>query len=102
VQLSVSLDVTPARISWSPRCGAAVLAVSGVPSPGITHTAWRIRSSEGGLASPIRYGVVPAGAVEEVQAEGTRPPDQTRLSLVSVDGALLGSCWVEQGNADCE
>ena len=82
-------------VTWTPNCAAAALRVDGPPSlQGVPDVRWAVRGGTAGIASGVRLGVVPPGAVQE-----TAPRDLSGSALIvrvfGADGAFLGSAQID-------
>lgn len=69
VQLSLDF-MPPAAIRWTP----ASYRVTGLTVSGASDPKWVVTAPEAGLASPLTYGTVPAGAEQVFPFAGARPP----------------------------
>ncbi|MGH7503559.1 MAG: hypothetical protein ACREL7_17670 [Longimicrobiales bacterium] len=81
--ISVGSGTTP-LYTWSegPAFSLAVVRTSNQ-----TDVVWRVTSTAGTMASPVRQGTVPAGALESVDDERTLAPGvQYRVSITLADG----------------
>ena len=82
-------------VTWTPNCAVTALRVDGPPSlQDVPDVRWAVRGGTAGLASGVRLGVVPPGAVQE-----TAPRDLSGSGLIvrvfGADGALLGSAQID-------
>jgi hypothetical protein len=62
--VSVHVSGSPPKISWTPACGIASLAIARANAVDPEPPAWWIESSQSTIAPPVRYGVRPANAQE--------------------------------------
>jgi hypothetical protein len=70
VEVSVTTG-SSAQIAWTPACRVQQVLVfeSIQPSVGGPQLRWGVQTASGGIASPLRYGQVPAGAQVILAAE---------------------------------
>lgn len=78
-------------VTWTPNCAVAALRVDGPPTlQNIPDVRWAVQGGTAGIASGVRLGVVPPGAVQE-----TAPRDLSGAGLIvrvyGAGGAFLGS-----------
>jgi hypothetical protein len=97
VTVAVGPGTTP-DISWTPRCGAALLAVEEVGASSGLEIKWHVLALESLLEPPIRYGVAPDGAVDIIALPPT-PLVSGRTYRVTVHGRGAGLSFVELGSA---
>ena len=80
--------------TWTPNCAVARLTVSSVPNQGIIVYRWAIRGGPAGIASGVRFGVLPPAAVQEKAPNDDAPASWFGVAVYGADGALLGSAPV--------
>ena len=78
-------------VTWTPNCAVAALRVDGPPSlQPVADVRWAVRGGTAGIASGVRLGVVPPGAVQEIA-----PRDLSGSGLIvrvyGANDAFLGS-----------
>ena len=94
VTVAATREVVP-LVTWTPNCAVAALQVDGPPSlQPVADVRWAVRGGTAGIASGVRLGVVPPGAVQE-----TAPRDLSGSGLIvrvfGADGAFLGSAQID-------
>jgi hypothetical protein len=90
VALSASREARP-RFTWAPDCAVGRLVVAPAPSQGLSRVHWAIRGGPDGIASGVRFGVVPPGATEEVAASFAAGA----VVVYDAAGNALGSTGIE-------
>jgi hypothetical protein len=81
--ISVGTGTTP-LYTWS---AGAAFSLSVVRSANQTNVVWRVTSTGGSMASPVRQGTVPQGALESSNSERTLTSGiQYRVSITLADG----------------
>ena len=91
VQVSGSL---PPVISWTPDCSIERLTAAGSPSMGFV-VYWAIAAGDRPIESGVRFGRVPAGAVEESPPGIVMSGAGVNFLLESPRGTTVGTAsWV--------
>lgn len=75
--------------TWAPDCAVSRLRVVGPPNMGVSDVRWDVRGGQAGIASGVRYGLVPPGATQEV-APRTLSGTSLNVEVFSADGTRLG------------
>jgi hypothetical protein len=92
VAVAATASATP-EITWDPACGVVRVRVSVAVTDGATL--WSIGSNASDVYPPIRYGVVPAGAVEVVAAEPLPPGTRPHVTLYDLNRNVAGQTQVQ-------
>lgn len=93
VALTATAKPVP-EVAWSPLCGVARLSIFLPPSTGFLTTLWSISSPSGQIASGVRYGQVPPGAVEVTPAHPLQSGSTVAVGVIGVDGKVIGQTSV--------
>ena len=87
VQISVGSGTTPS-FGWSPTCGAGLLRVTYYGPDGLPNAMWTIAAADGLIAPDVRFGQIPAGAVETMPVQVLTEGKEYVVAIYAPDGAV--------------
>jgi hypothetical protein len=90
VTLTTSTSRTPV-FTWTPNCGVASLSMATPPSAGLVNFYWNITSADARIESGVRYGRVPAGAVEVEPARPLPSGVQIGVQVTNASHQTIGA-----------
>jgi hypothetical protein len=89
VEISVGSEATPS-FGWSPSCGVGLLRVTYYGPDRLPNAMWTIAAADGSIAPGVRFGRVPAGAVETMPVQELTEGREYVVAVYAADGAVYG------------
>ncbi|HVE79238.1 MAG TPA: hypothetical protein VNA89_10270 [Gemmatimonadaceae bacterium] len=89
VSLTATSEALP-LFTWTPECGVARLTVLSPPVTGPPVLRWEISSLTGRIASGVRYGSVPDGAIQTVPPRALVAGQTTGVTVYDQAGVIIG------------